>query len=136
PLLASAIPLTTDNVQQHVLSARISERDLQATLQIAGWNGRQILDNVAVLAGPLGAEDEGIFALRARAGFFGNAAPVHATLAKPDNLRGADPYDRSWDGVSEPTIWTDSHGNPRPHVFLERPVPQVVPDSRAVFRNR
>jgi hypothetical protein len=136
PLLASAIPLTTDNVQQHVLSTRISERDLQATLQIAGWSGRQLIDHVAVLAGPLGAEDEGIFALRARTGFFGNTAPIHATLAKPDNLRGADPYDRSWDGVSEPTIWTDSQGNARSQVFLERAVPEVVPDSWAVFRNR
>lgn len=95
--------------------------------------------------------NSGVFALRARAAFFGHNAPKWAGLPSTDQaLRLAFPKD--WDQLTDSTgsalgpsrIWQDSQGNdlnpplpgaPNPQfdVLMERPLPEVVAGSWLVL---
>ncbi|HLH73244.1 MAG TPA: putative baseplate assembly protein, partial [Chloroflexota bacterium] len=77
--------------------------------------------------------DEGVFAFRARLGFFGNNAPLHASLNRTD---GTNPYP-DWDANGGTKIWTDSGGKSYTdaHVHLERALPSVLPNTWAVFQS-
>lgn len=111
-------------------------RDLSAFLRMQRWRAKDLLKHVAAVRAPeLPVPQEGIFALRARLGFFGHNAPRWETLPKPENTRGTDPYKRGWDGANARTVWTNSQGDALSgaHVYLERAVPEVGSDSWAVF---
>ncbi|WP_420227253.1 hypothetical protein [Pigmentiphaga litoralis] len=113
-----------------------------------GVHGAQI---VSVNSGVAGAAATGasasafagIFAFGAQVGFFGNNAPKWGMLPKPDSLR-SDPYPLPWDRgdtgsdgqplVADRTIWQTSQAKSQgPRVYLERPVPDLVPGSWVVI---
>lgn len=80
------------------------------------------------------ADAQGVFALRARLGFFGHNAPAHDSMpvvnAKPV-------FPNNWDDKGGTLIWQTSAESDYPDasVFLERLVPEIVPKSWAVFKS-
>jgi hypothetical protein len=135
------VPLTRDNINHYIVTAKWREQDLASFLAFNKWNPADVLASInqppapGANFGPLE-----IFAFRDRAGFFGHNAPQHATLpTKPNN----DPiYTPDWDANGWP-IWNDpnaSASTPQPwltsygvDVFLERSLPSVVNDSWVLF---
>jgi hypothetical protein len=117
--------------------------DLNAFLHMNNWNSLNLLTNLAALqALDVPHEDQGVFSFRQRLGFFGHNAPQHATLPLPDNTRGSssippyDPYNESWDGEKEPSIWKNSQGhlNMPADVYLERSLPELLRGSWVIFQ--
>jgi predicted phage baseplate assembly protein len=143
PKLATAVPksvsFNADNVRRMVSTRSWRERDLAAFLNVNRWNGRELDEHMATVSEPVAPPaDQGVFAFGQRVGFFGHNAPLHATLPKPDNTRGTDPYSEGWDGASERTIWQDSQGEDYTekngsHVHFERCVPEVLGESWVIF---
>jgi len=104
-------------------------------------------------APPLGP-NEGVFVLRQRVGCFGHNAPKRNSLPNQDALFGTT-YTKDWDSLqrsttppvsSVSTIWEDSQATPynpppgksdhqplRADIYLERPVPEVIPLSWIVL---
>ncbi|HUX87147.1 MAG TPA: hypothetical protein VMW65_09110, partial [Chloroflexota bacterium] len=127
------IALNQNELQSRVLDQSWSERDLSAFLAVQRWNPREVLQASATAPQPtLPPADEGVFVFRARVGFFGNNAPVHASLNRTD---GTNPYP-DWDTNGGTNIWTDSGGQnyTDAHVHLERALPTVLPNTWAVFQ--
>ncbi|NYE25479.1 hypothetical protein [Pigmentiphaga litoralis] len=84
----------------------------------------------------------GVFGFGVKVGFFGNNAPKWGMLPKPDSLR-SDPYPLPWDRsdtgsdgqplAADRTIWQTSQARSQgARVYLERPVPDLVPASWVV----
>lgn len=95
-----------------------------------------------VSGGVFGGVFDGVFAFGAKVGFFGNNAPKWGMLPKPDSLR-SDPYPLPWDRsdagsdgqplAADRSIWQTSQARSQgPRVYLERPVPDLVPASWVV----
>lgn len=136
-----------EQVQSVILGQAWSERSLNAFLAVQGWDAQNLLANLSAPA-PAGlpSPDQGVFAFRERAGFFGNNAPLFGSLPKGDNLRN-DPYAAStsnWDAAENSTgrtVWTDSWGTlyptnyPNVDVFLERSVSEIVTGSWVLFKD-
>ncbi|HVB97241.1 MAG TPA: putative baseplate assembly protein [Chloroflexota bacterium] len=128
------ITLNQTELKSRVLDQSWSERDLSAFFAIQRWNPAEVLQASATAPQPtLPPADEGVFVFRARAGFFGNNAPLHASLNRTD---GTNPYP-DWDANGGTKIWTDSGGNSYTdaHVHLERALPSVLPNTWAVFQS-
>ncbi len=136
-LTSQKIPFTQDKVNANIIQKSISESDLEAFLQINGWNARDVA--TAVNSPPaLPNADIGVFVFRDSASFFGNNAPRWKSLPDPTKSQRADPYPNDWDAANNgtgPYIWTDSQGNANTDadIFLERSFPHVLPQSWTLF---
>jgi hypothetical protein len=136
-LRLQGIAFTQENVDTYILGKTITEGDLQAFLQINGWDAGQLVDlvnNPPVVPAYAG----GVFAFGARAGFFGHNAPLYNSLPDPSKSQRGDPYPNNWDTANNgrgTSIWTDSQGRSYTDasVFLERSFPQVLAESWALF---
>jgi Baseplate J-like protein len=155
-IIIDKIPLIDQEVRDRIAQRSWRERDLRAFMGIQGWRREDLLTymtinrtetlplvtppsppsmNVRSSVPSLPPAVVGVFAFRARVGFFGNNAPLHATL--PDTLtkEGA-VFHQDWD-TNPTTIWTDSQGNPNgpggSDVYLERGLQQVLPNDWVVF---
>ncbi|HEX9990097.1 MAG TPA: putative baseplate assembly protein [Chloroflexia bacterium] len=102
------LPLNNTNVETYILQRRWRESELSAFLKAQGWSARKVArtvnsPRVKVSAPPM----EGVFAFRARLGFFGHNAPAYNSLpVQGDVLRG-DAFPNNWDGSSGWEIWRD-----------------------------
>ncbi|MGA2288449.1 putative baseplate assembly protein [Bradyrhizobium sp.] len=124
------IPFNQANVDTYIREVAISESDLQAFLQINGWDGgdlEQLVNN------PTSAQDPiaGVYAFRATAAFFGANAPKWLSLPDPTKAQRGDAYPMDWDTANSGAgrlIWSDSQGQPfqNADVYLERQFPQVT----------
>lgn len=126
------IALTQTEVQSRILDQSWRERDLRAFFAVQRWDPIEVLQATASAPQPtLPPADEGVFAFRAHLGFYGNNAPLHASLNRPDNTN---PYP-DWDANGGTKIWTNSGGTAYTdaHVHLERALPAVLSNTWAVF---
>lgn len=137
-LKVQGIAFNQDNVTAYILSKTITEGDLQAFLQMNGWNAEDLATLVNNPPPPAPSE-EGVYSFAAKASFFGNNAPSWKSLTKPAFLR-EDPYPMNWDAANNGagrSIWTDSQGNPLTDgdVYLDRAYPQVLTSSWVAFES-
>jgi baseplate J-like protein/repeat uncharacterized protein DUF346 len=131
------IAFNQDNVSTYILSKSISEGDLQAFLQMNGWDAED-LETLVNNPPPPPAAEEGVYSFGAKAAFYGNNAPSWKSLTKPSIALRADPYPLDWDAANQGTgrtIWTDSQGNPLPDadVYLDRAYTQILSGSWTIF---
>lgn len=126
-------------VNTYVRSATWSGRALSALVRSQGWSRLKLMRLIrlsrSVEAPETSAAQPGLYLMRDDSGFFGSTATRQETLAKQDEANG-NPYPDPWDGQNERTIWTDSQGKDLPgnvHVFLEREIKEIQPDSWAVI---
>lgn len=140
----AAAAFTESEVYNLILSQSWTENDLAAFIATQGWDAAQLAVNVeALLAAPPPESDEGVFTFRQRVGFFGHNAPLWGSLPKSNTMR-ADPYKYvagdvdftgNWDLSGGRKIWEDSWNHayedtyPGIHVFLERPIPEIIRNS-------
>lgn len=132
------LPLTRENVRDHIFTKLWNEVDLQAFLSWHGWPLADVLGHIdALREATFHASLPGLLALRERVGFFGHNAPRQELLPSNTAVRGRI-FEKAWDGSEPSTIWQDSGGNvlSDADVFLERPVPGVVEGSWVVFSVR
>lgn len=139
-LTLAKIPFTQANVLANIIQKSISESELDAFLQMNGWNASDLETAVNAPPSPPTA-NIGVFVFRATASFFGYNAPRWKSLPDPTKAQRADPYPNDWDEMNNGTgtlIWTDSQGNLNTDadVFLERAFPQVLPQSWTLFEAR
>src|SRR5262249_7596460 len=115
-----------------VLAGGLHGADVDVLLEMSGSTFAELAAAWQPPKPPVTPE-EGVFAFRARAGFFGHNAPLHSSL--PTKADGSAFYPNDWDSGEATTIWTDSaaHENPDAAVYLERIVPEVVGASWLVF---
>lgn len=150
----SPTPLTHDYVEQNIVKRSWHEADLRALIGFQRWDENELLKYVERIV----AEEPDtleVHVLRQRVGFFGNSAPLYASLRRAGTAPGEEdyPYDGSsynWDGLNPPppdpvvppkSIWqhsssavyfsTDSGAD----VFLERTLPEIVREGWVVFRS-
>jgi hypothetical protein len=100
--------LTATNVNTYVLSRRWRESDLSAFLTAQGWSARKVArvanqPVVVTTTQPL----DGVFAFRARLGFFGHNAPAYNSLPAPGDVLRGEPYPNNWDAGNGWEIWKD-----------------------------
>jgi hypothetical protein len=136
-LTTQKIPFTQDNVNTNILQKSISESDLDAFLQMNGWNASDLETAVNTPLVPPFSQT-GAYAFRATAAFFGNNAAPWKSLPDPTKSQRSDPYPLDWDAANSGQgryIWTDSQGKPYPDadVYLERAFPQILANSWALF---
>jgi hypothetical protein len=127
-----SVPLNDNTVRDLILGKGWNDSDLSAIAFLYGWNLKELLIIIERLtkALQLPAADEGVFALRTRAAFFGHNAPHYLTL--PDTTV----YPESWDEGTGWEVWKDSLTNAyynSADVYLERTIPGLVKDGWAVF---
>ncbi|MGV8803588.1 MAG: baseplate J/gp47 family protein [Polaromonas sp.] len=114
------------------------ERDLQAMMDIQGWNGGDLVKALAAPAsGPAVAVATGVFSFDTQVGFFGHNAPKWKIL--PSTQTNGIAYAFGWDVgdksdsaghllAAPRTVWQDSQGQALgpTHVFLERALPVIT----------
>jgi hypothetical protein len=135
-LSLTPLTLNAQQVNSKIVQQSWREEDLIAFLAIQGWSGRNVTKYVNTPPPPaLPPADAGVFALRARVGFYGHNAPLHASLPSSENQRG-NPYPNDWDVDGGRTIWENSQGvdyDPAvADVYLERSLPEVLSGSWVV----
>jgi hypothetical protein len=80
---APTVPFNQGNIQTRVLKRSLRERDLATFLELNGWQATDLEKAVAKIeSGPV--PDQAVYALRERAGFFGNNAPPYQSLRNKD----------------------------------------------------
>ena len=131
------VDFNDDNVEDYILNQSWKEQGLASFMEMNGWDEQDLLD---YLEGVSSAEDlpnwHGVFAFKQRLGFLGHNAPAYATL--PDAVvEQFSPYPQDWD-LSTFSIWRDPNSWPLANwsdadVYLERTVPELVPDSWVIF---
>ncbi|HEY5756514.1 MAG TPA: putative baseplate assembly protein [Steroidobacter sp.] len=128
------LPLNDATVDALGLGGNLSDSYLSAIAAMYHWNLADlliILRNLSQLQSSLAA-GEGVFALRAKVGFFGYNAPYHGSLLN----KGAPLYENNWDGPDGWQIWKDPLSDAYytdADVYLERALPTLVSNSWAVF---
>lgn len=138
-LKVQGVPFNQDNVSLYILSKTITESDLQAFMQINGWNE----EDLATLVNnppPPPPSQQGVYSFGAKASFYGNNAPLWKSLTKPSVALRDDPFPLDWDAANNGagrSIWTDSQGNPLRDgdVYLDRAYPQILTNSWAAFES-
>lgn len=132
----SAVPFTASALGNTVANQTWQENELQAMISIQGWSAVQLVQAITASVQPGAtpvAPEAGAFTFGTKLGFFGHNAPKWDSLPASNTKGGADYYADDWDSEN-PTIWTDSQGDPiTPHAYLERPVPKLAPGSWMVF---
>ncbi len=129
-LQLAKLAFTGAQVQTTVLAQSFSESKLSAFLAIQGWHAQALLTHIASApAAPPPPADTGVFALRARLGFFGHNAPRFQSIP-PAGLT-------DWDAGTGRSIWTNSQGTTYTDadVFLERSVPEIARNSWVAFES-
>lgn len=150
-------PLTHDYVKDFIVGRSWDEGRLSGQIGIQRWNEQDLLRYTGVIVGEA-ADSIEVYALRQRLGFFGNNAPLYATLNRADLAYHDYPYlgdgALDWDGTTPRPIWrratTTTQLTPPiiyayncsaadpglgADVFLERSAPEIVPGSFVVFRS-
>jgi len=107
-LQGEPLALTGTAVNTYVLSRRWRESDLSAFLAAQGWSARKVARTanqpvVTTTTQPL----DGVFAFRARLGFFGHNAPSYNSLPAPGDVLRGEPYPNDWDDNGGWEIWKD-----------------------------
>jgi hypothetical protein len=83
-LQAPPLPFSKAAVDRNIVRQTWNEQDLQAFLSQNGWKAEEVLQYLAAPPVPAGPTiPEGVFAFQGRTGFFGNNAPLYASLPKP-----------------------------------------------------
>ena len=145
--LEEGIEFNEDNVDAYIIEKQWAEADLSVFLTINEWDGDTLLTAIESLREEEASNGDSVFRFKERAGFFGHNAPLWASL--PISSRYGETLDDSsstevpaawegnWDGGGGRTIWTDSGeiAYSDADVYLERTVPDVVPDSWTVFES-
>ncbi|MEY2521176.1 MAG: hypothetical protein QOF24_2935 [Verrucomicrobiota bacterium] len=80
PATVPPLPFTGENIRDHVLEHRWRERDLQTILQLNHWDADELVKFVNQRTATWTVRDQAVFALRERAGFFGNNALPYTSL--------------------------------------------------------
>jgi hypothetical protein len=142
PVLAP-IAFNTGSVAATIGRATWSGDALSAFVRTQNWSRTHLMllfRQVEDITPPeVGAPTPGLYLLRQGVAAFGAGAPAHATLAKPDQSRGPDPYATNWDtqgpGAGPMTVWTNSQGVALDdaHLYLERETPEALPDGWALL---
>ncbi len=140
---------TSAAVNELFLNDKVSAAEMSRLQHLRGWDRTGVQDYLNQLPrSVLSTPDQGVFALRERAGFFGHNAPkwrslphtkVVTTVVNGDLRTSSvsfenDVYPISWDADS-PSIWQDSQGNTHAgfDAFLERPMAELVPGGWVVL---
>lgn len=127
------LAFTSDTVNDVVRQAVWTGPALTALVRSQSWSRAKLMHLIRrprpVEVPETSAAQPGLYVLRDDSAFFGAAAPRHSTL--PASSRPSS----DWDSGSGVTIWTDSNGVrlENAHVFIEREVKEIVPDSWAVI---
>jgi hypothetical protein len=128
-----AVPLvfSDTNIEAQVLNQRLRESDLQTLLEVNRWNADDLMEFVAKRNAALTVSDQGVFAFRERAGFFGHNAPPYTSLR---DGTGEFLFTINWDEFGWP-IWARYPEllEPPTDPCLERPVSGIVKNSWAMF---
>jgi hypothetical protein len=139
----SSVAFTSSSLATNIAAKAWRESDLQAMIGIQGWDAGHLVKAIGTqMSGPPVAPEAGAFCFSARLGSFGHNAPKWAIL--PQYNTNAVAYPFGWDvgdvgadgtALTNPRrVWTDSQDNPlSPHVYVERPVPDVTPRGWTVF---
>ncbi|HMO76903.1 MAG TPA: putative baseplate assembly protein, partial [Sphingopyxis sp.] len=132
PMPTARLSFTSATLNSVVRQAVWTGPALTALVRSQSWSRVKMMHLVrrpkAVEAPQTSEARPGLYILRDDCGFFGAAAPKHATL--PANSG----HGSSWDSGTV-TIWTDSQKQKLTgaHVFLEREIKEIVPDGWAVI---
>ena len=150
--VTSTTSLRGSTLEQDLLEKTVREEDVRTQLTLLGKNAADVAKFVnTVRASP--EQNCEVFAFRQRVGFFGHnassfapftAPPAPAPPAPADLPSWGRVFDEAWrlalerlNQIPNLTIWEDSRGAERNipgfDVFLERPVPEVVPGGWVVF---
>jgi hypothetical protein len=142
----ASVPFTQQSLVKLIGTRAWRERDLQAMIGIQRWNAASLVKTIvsapaAQPAGPALALPTGAFGFSAKLGFFGHNAPKWKMLPGPNANTNGQAFPQGWDpgdiSEAEPrrTVWQDSQGKSlkRPHVYLERAVPNVNRAGWVVF---
>ena len=129
--MEAEVPLNDVTVKEHIRERTWGERELRVFLSVNRWPRDDLADHIRRRPPGAAPPAEGLFRFRARAGFFGAAAPRHDALPLPVPPRqnAEDPWPYDWDAGEGWPIWTDSVTGERyadAQAFLDRPVPEVV----------
>jgi len=130
---SSPVPFSFATVQQYVLNTTAEDSDIEALMQIGGWNPGE-LATVANYVAPPTVTNQGGFSFGNEAAFFGHNAPQWKNLTRPNTALRGDAYPANWDlaeGGRGRTIWTDSQGNiyADASAYLERNFAGILPES-------
>lgn len=138
-VVSGAIVLQAGSVQNNIIAKAWSNRDLNAFLYLQRWRSEDLVEHLS--APPkvtLPPATSGVFAFRARTGFFGHNAPRWESLPNSENMHG-DAYSVGWDSPLARTIWQNSQGTQvgreDADVYLERTFPELVTDGWVVLES-
>src|SRR5256714_4631202 len=130
PPSAPPLPFNKDNIENAMLARRLRESDLQTFLEVNRWNADELMEFVAKRNATLTLSNQGAFAFRERAGFFGHNAPPFVNL-KDKNGNPLSPPD--WDATGW-SLWARYPlRTPLTDPCLERSIPGIVKNSWAMF---
>lgn len=149
---ATRIELGTQAIETHVRGKTWSGDGLSALVQSQSWQRAKIMTLVRLLVRTPPETDAadapglGLHAMRDGSGFFGNIAPLYATVNYGTDTKGEHdkgPYAHDWDGdaTGAPnTIWMDGLGEKyidasNAHVYLDREIKELQPNGWAIIEN-
>jgi hypothetical protein len=121
------VPLNKSNITTYIVEKKWTDDSLNAFLIINQWDRRKLLTYLQNDRKTNPQASGQVYALRTRVGFFGNNAPVYATLPAPANA--GQPWDpNGW------AVWNDQQNTGVAYysdadVFLERVVQGLSLDS-------
>lgn len=129
--ITAQVPLDQEAIDTQIRPLQWTDRELKAFLTFNQWDQNELLSFLADDRRKNPASTGQVFALRATAGFFGNNAPLRASL--PQDLKGNVLYPGGdWDGGWQ--IWYDQQTNAYyadvdADLYLERSIPGLLPGS-------
>ncbi len=149
---STRIALGTQAVESHIRGRTWSGDGLSALVQSQSWQRAKIMTLVRLLVLPPPEKDDGevpalgLHVMRESSGFFGNTAPLYATVnygTKANGTYDKGPYTHNWDGTvggSPNTIWLDGMGakyidQGASHVYLDRELKELQPNGWAIIEN-
>lgn len=149
---ATRIELGTQAIDTLVRGKTWSGDGLSALVQSQSWQRAKIMTLVRSLIHPPPETDAadapglGLHVMRDSCGFFGNTAPLYATVNYGIDAEGnhdKKPYTYDWDGGTSGapnTIWMNGLGQKyiergNAHVYLDREIKELQPDSWAIIEN-
>jgi len=129
--ITTQIPLDRDAIDTFIRSLQWTDRELKAFLTFNKWDQQELLGFLADDRQRNPASSGNVFALRATSGFFGNNAPLRASLPKDSGGKVLYPGG-DWDGGWQ--IWYDQqtvayYADVDADLYLERSLPGILPGS-------
>ncbi len=137
--ISQKIAFSRDAVEAWIIGQQWTDSELNAFLQFNDWDRNRLLDTLAERrSDPPAASTDGVYAMRASAGFFGNSAPAFASLPSTSGSFTVN-YGQNWDqygwqiwldqqAANTSTYYSDSLGV---DVFLDKVVQGLLADSGA-----